>query len=354
MISYKYHIALLAISMLVSCQKKEEPQPKEEVFRLEAPSNLGEVPFPESNEFTEQKIELGRMLFYDPVLSGNNQVSCATCHLQSIAFTDGESLTSKGVSGKPLLRHSPALINLAWMRGLFWEGGAKNLESLSLGPISHSDEMDQSIPELVEEVNAIPKYRDGFYQAYGIQEIELTHILQVLAQFQRTLISANSKYDKHIRNEDGVRLNSLELKGLQLYESKCSSCHSSDLFTDNDYHNNGIDSVWNDISHEYIFTGRYRISFDSADLGKYKTPTLRNVALTAPYMHDGRFQSLEDVLEHYNSGIKLSPSLDNALFQNEGKAGIPLSQEEREALIAFLNSLSDFEFLSEEKFSNPN
>lgn len=357
MIRFRNHIVIILLAgpgLLISClQKTEEPSPKSLPFVVEVPSNFEELPYPPNNLFSKEKIELGKMLFYDPVLSANNTVSCATCHHQRIAFTDGDVLTRRGVTGKPLLRHTPALINLAWIPGLFWEGGSKNLESLSLGPINHPDEMGQDVVELVEEINAIPVYREKFRDAFGVEEVELTQILFALAQFQRTLISADSRYDKYVRGEEGGDMSSLELDGLQVYEKYCSSCHSTDLFTDNAYHNNGIDDEWNDISEEYIFTGRFRITFDSADLGKYKTPTLRNIELTAPYMHDGRFATLEDVLDHYRFGVKASATLDPALYQNDGKPGIPIKDGEKEALLAFLMTLTDREFITNPEFAPP-
>ncbi|MEQ8359997.1 MAG: cytochrome c peroxidase [Cytophagales bacterium] len=351
---YLNHIGIFILALIIfSCRENNEPLPQEEIFVVEVPSNFEDLPVPESNEFSKEKIELGRLLFYDPILSGNNQVSCASCHIQSKAFTDGDALTRRGVSGEALLRHTPALINLAWMPGLFWEGGAKNIESLALGPIGHPDEMNQDIVELVKELNEDSEYPLFFQNAFGPGDIELTQVLKALAQFQRTLISGDSRYDKYIRNEDGVTFSMQELNGLSLYEEHCSSCHSGFLFTDNAFHNNGIDSSWNDISNEFIFTGRYRITFDSADLGKYKTPTLRNIALTAPYMHDGRFESLEEVLDHYSAQVKYSPSLDEHFKNEDGTYGIPLSEEEKTDIIRFLNSLTDEEFISNQRFSSP-
>ncbi len=336
-----------------SCSEKKEPLPQSENFVVEVPSNFDALPTTESNAFSKDKIELGRMLFYDPILSGNNQISCATCHDQSIAFTDGDALTRKGISGNQLLRHTPALINLAWMRGLFWEGGAKNLESLSLAPLGHPDEMDQDIVELVEELNQHAVYPSLFNNAFGTTEIELIQILQALAQFQRILISSDSRYDKYIRNEEEGFMNSQELDGLSLYEEHCSSCHSGFLFTDNSFHNNGIDSAWNDLTHEYIFTGRFRITFDSSDLGKYKTPTLRNIALTAPYMHDGRFKNLMEVLDHYSGNVLLSQSLDENFIREDGFIGIPLTEIEKQNIISFLHTLTDEEFIVKQELSPP-
>jgi cytochrome c peroxidase len=353
MISFKTYIFSFLLILLFACDKNDgNPLPENADFQVEIPSNFPELEFSNLNPLSKEGIELGRMLFYDPILSGDNRIACATCHDHRKAFTDALALSDRGISGNALLRHSPALQNLAWMQGLFWDGGSLNLESLSLGPLSHPDEMGQSVTELVDELNAIPIYRDKVNRVFGAPKIELTHILHGLAQFQRVLVSSDSKYDKYTREEDGVVLSEIELKGLSLYKEKCSSCHKNDLFTDNLYHNNGIDSSWNDISDEYIFTGRFRITNDSADLGKFKTPSLRNVGLTAPYMHDGRFNTLREVLDHYDNGVKISNSLDSNLV-GAGYIGIELTEDEKDNLIAFLMTLSDFEFISNPSFAPP-
>lgn len=349
-----YRFLIVALIFIWACNDQEELPNVSNEFILEVPPHFEPIPSVASNKFSKDKIELGRSLFYDPILSGNNRISCASCHVQSKSFTDGVALSSNGISGNQLLRHSPALINLAWMDGLFWEGGSKNLESLSLGPIDHPDEMGQSVPELVNEINNDSEYRQRFKDAFGIDEIELIHILQSIAQFQRTMISGNSRYDKYLLDREGGNLSDLELHGLTIFKENCSSCHKEPLFTDNSYHNNGIDDDWSDISNEYIFTGRFRITFDSSDLGKYKTPTLRNISLTAPYMHDGRFNNLQEVLDHYSSGVKYSESLDDILIKNDGGIGIQLNNDEKDALLAFMETLTDYEFLRKEEFSNPN
>lgn len=346
-----YGFILIGIALIACDRSDDEPLP-EEIYQVEVPSNFSEMPIPEDNPFYKSKINLGRMLFYDPILSANNQVSCATCHKQSIAFTDALALSDKGVSGNKLLRHSPALMNLAWMPGLFWEGGSINLESLSLAPIGHPDEMGQNMQELLNELNNHDTYPELFKEAFGVEQIRPREILHSLAQFQRVLISGNSRYDQLIRGDDVNALNYLELEGLSVYRQKCSSCHTEGLFTDNSYHNNGIDSAWNDLSGDYIFTGRFRITFDSSDLGKFKTPSLRNVTLTAPYMHDGRFKDLNAVLDHYENGVKESTTLDS-LFQNGEKIGIEFEEGERAALLAFFESLVDDDFLNNPDFSNP-
>ncbi len=345
----------MAFCLVSACTPQQEPdqEPQVRILELQVPAN-----FPEPEKvmagypLSEEGVELGRKLFYDTRLSGSNTISCASCHQQQLAFTDGVAL-NKGAAGTPLLRHSPGLANLAWMNGTFWDGGAKNLESQAFGPITAPDEMNQNLQELVSELTAVPDYVASFRLIFQ-DEIKPAYIARALAQFQRTLISANSRYDKYVRQEPGGKMSELELKGLTLVQQKCGSCHAGDLFTDNGYHNNGLDSDFSNHSYEGIFQGRYRITHHPADVGKFKTPTLRNVLVTAPYMHDGRFATLEEVLRHYSQGIRASPTVAAAVMQGaEGVAGIPLSVEEKQAIIAFLETLTDYEFIQNEKFSSP-
>lgn len=245
-----------------------------------------------------------------------------------------------------LTRHAPALFNLAWAQnGLFWDGGAKNLESLSLGPLRHPDEMAADLHTLPAELQQIPDYPPLFEAAFGTDSITTAHILRALAQFQRSLVSFSARYDS-VQAQKAV-FSSLEKRGYQVYQENCSGCHTEGLFTDNDFHNNGLDSRF-PTDWENPRQGRYRITLDTADLGKYKTPSLRNLAFTAPYMHDGRFSTLEQVLDHYQNGIQSSPSLDTLLTE-----GIRLNASERRALIAFLKTLNDHAFVRNPDFAAP-
>ncbi|WP_145855062.1 cytochrome-c peroxidase [Pedobacter suwonensis] len=357
----KYAVLHLSALMLlsgtvISCKKDNRPVenfPAPTPARLEVPGNLPKVADDADNPLSAEGIELGRILFYDARLSGNNKLSCASCHRQDIAFSDATALTSIGVSAKPLHRHTPTLFNLAWAKsGLFWDGGSKNLESQALGPLTSEDEMHQDLYELERELKAVPDYVKRFKLVFN-REITSTDVLKALAQFQRTLISAGSRYDLYIRKVPGATLSSQELQGLALVNAKCGSCHQGELFTDYSYHNNGIDAAF-PADLEGIYQGRYRVSFDLADMGKFKTPSLRNVMLTAPYMHDGRFSNLDQVLDHYRSGITYSATVDRALYQNNGNLGIPISQAEKAAIKAFLSALTDDAFTKNKKFSNPN
>lgn len=345
--------AILLMLMVLSCKKDkmvEAVNPVLHGVKLEVPAGFPVIEDTPDNPLTLEGIELGRKLFYDVRLSRSNRISCASCHHQNLAFTDGVDLSSIGESGQRLERHAPALFNLAWSdNGLFWDGGSKNLESQAFGPLTSAAEMHQDLFELESELKRVPEYVAQFKLVFN-EEVRSANVVKALSQFQRTLISAGSKYD-HYKRGEGM-LSELELIGMNLVNAKCESCHSTELFTDNGYHNNGIDNVFSD-EHEGLFQGRFRVSFDPADMGKFKTPSLRNVLLTAPYMHDGRFKTIDEVLEHYQSGIKVSATTDTLLYQNGGRPGIVMTLAERQAMVAFLGTLNDYEFINNKKISNP-
>ncbi len=352
-------IVILTLLLLASSCKKEEAGPaageKElHTLPLAVPANFPQPTADPDNPQTGEGVALGRMLFYDTRLSAGNRLSCASCHHQELAFSDGVALSSIGESGKALPRHAPALMNLAWMQnGLFWDGGSANLESQAFGPLASEDEMHQNLYELEVELKAVPDYVARFKKVFG-REIRSADIVKALAQFERTLISGNSRYDRYSRKEINGMLSTEELKGLALVNANCRSCHAGELFTDDSYHNNGIDNDFSNTDHDGLFQGRSRLTFNPADLGKYKTPTLRNIVLTAPYMHDGRFASLEAVLDHYHNGVKVSPTTDQLLYRNGGRPGVPMSAQDRKAIITFLHTLTDESFTTNKQFSNPN
>ncbi|MBB5636622.1 cytochrome c peroxidase [Pedobacter cryoconitis] len=340
---FRYFISasLLMVILVVSSCKKEGAAGIMTVLHpveLAIPENFSRPAGDLDNPLTSEGIALGKMLFYDTRLSGNNRLSCASCHRPELAFSDGVALSHIGESGKTLPRHSPALINMAWMnKGLFWDGGSTNLESQAFGPLTSEDEMYQNLAELEYELSQVPAYVKQFKMVFNSQ-VKSAAIVKALAQFERTLISGDSRYDRYVRKEPGGVLSAEELHGLTLVNQKCRSCHAGELFTDNDFHNNGLDQDFSDSSLEGIFQGRYRITYQLTDLGKFKTPTLRNVMLTAPYMHDGRFASIDQVLTHYQKNTQLA---------------IPLSAAEKKAIIAFLGSLTDSLFIQNKNLSQP-
>ncbi|MCL7989076.1 c-type cytochrome [Sphingobacterium sp. lm-10] len=342
----------------ISCAK-EETYAEDIGYNIDQPY-VFKVPkyFPEpiempSNPMTQAGVELGRHLFYEPLLSGNKKVSCATCHHPDKAFSDGLVLSNTGISGRPLERHSPAIFNLVWTdSGFFWDGGSTNLESQAFAPLTHPDEMGIHFPEMTVRLASIPQYVDMFQWAFK-ESPTAVGVAKALAQFQRSVVSADAPYDRYRRGENPLALGHSALRGLRLVQQKCGSCHSGELFTDNRYHNNGLDSSFTDDSHEEVYFGRYRISRNPADMGAFKTPSLRNVMVSAPYMHDGRLTSIVEVFEHYRSGVQPGTYTDRRLYQANGRPGIALTDEEVRDMIAFLHSLTDNIFLNNPQYANP-
>ena len=296
-----------------------------------------------NNPLTQEGFQLGRRLFYETMLSRDNTISCASCHQQFAAFSHLDHPVSHGIDGLLGTRNAPALFNLAWHRAFMWDGGINHLESQPISPIQNRVEMDDKIADVVEELDADENYRSMFKAAFGSGEINSQRIFRALALFMGAMVSANSRYDNFIRNGQSSGLTDQELNGLKTFRSKCGSCHTEPLFSDFSYRNNGLkpDARFQD-------QGRALITQQADDIYKFKTPSLRNVALTAPYMHDGRFSSLNEVLDHYQGAKFVSPTLD-IIFQS----GFSLSDSEKTEIIAFLQTLSDNEFISDKRFSEP-
>ncbi len=219
-----------------------------------------------------------------------------------------------------------------------------HLDFVPINAIESDFEMDESVENVVAKLNASATYRQLFHEAFGIDEVTLPYTLHALSQFTSMMVSANSRYDKFVRNE-GEDLTSTEREGMKIFRAKCGTCHSGELFTDFSYRNNGLDSTYEDL-------GRNRITSLASDLGKFRVPSLRNVAISAPYMHNARFSTLEEVLEHYTDGVVPSATLDPLLI-NEGKTGIVLSSSEKEAILAFLRTLTDTDFVQNPLFFSP-
>jgi cytochrome c peroxidase len=247
------------------------------------------------------------------------------------------------VSDRIGLRNSPALMNLAWGRDFMWDGAVNHLDVQALAPITHPDEMAEQLPRAIQKLNRQPAYRVRFAQAFGDSTATGEHLLKALSQFMLTLVSAGSKYDRVMRGEAGATFTDQEKRGLALFRRCCASCHTEPLFTNQQFAHNGLplDTALNDL-------GRMRITGSLADSLMFKVPTLRNIEFSHPYMHDGRFKTLSQVLNHYTKGIHDSPQLPGSL-----RGGIPLSAEEKVDLMAFLLTLSDREFLFNPAFSFP-
>lgn len=293
------------------------------------------------NNLTEQKVLLGRALFYDPLLSKNNTISCSSCHSPYSAFTHVDHALSHGINDSIGNRNSPALMNLAWQTSFMWDGAINNIEVQSLAPISHPKEMGSSINEVVMKLQLSKLYCQLYTNAFGDSLVTGERTLKALAQFMLTIVSANSKYDKVMRKEEAFTAQ--EKNGYELFQKNCSSCHKEPLFTTNDFANNGLtrDTLLNDI-------GRMRITQNSKDSLKFKIPTLRNIEYTYPYMHDGRFKKLSQVLNHYTDGVMQSKTLASEL-----KKSMNLNSNEKVDLIAFLMTLSDKDFVFNKKHAFP-
>jgi cytochrome c peroxidase len=294
------------------------------------------------NRITANGFKLGRKLFFDPVLSRDSSISCESCHLQFTGFTHVDHALSHGINGLKGTRNAGGIFNMAWNSSFMWDGGVNNLEVQPLNPITNPAEMANTMENIVSGLNRSAKYRQLFYAAFSDSLITGQRVLKAIAQFTVMLESYNSRYDKYIRKEPGGEMNEHELKGLAIFRQKCASCHKEPLFTDHSYRNNGLA-----IDTELKDMGRMRITHRPEDSLKFKVPSLRNVAVSYPYMHDGRFRNLKEVLDHYSGGIVHSGTLDKELSN-----GMQLSEEDKSDIIVFLGTLTDKEFLFDMRFRN--
>lgn len=339
-------LASLLLLVVAACQKDESASSGE--VRFSTPANFPAATYNFSNnELSKEGFELGRRLFYDPIFSRDSTIACADCHISFSAFSHVDHATSHGIDGLLGKRNAPAVQNMAWRTSFFWDGGVPNLDLVPLNAIQNAVEMDETPANVVRKLNRHPEYPQLFKKVFLTQDtINGAAMLKALSQFMVMLISANSRYDKFVRSETGGTLNADETAGLSLFKQKCATCHATDLFTDQTFRNNGI---LNDFS---LDAGRNLISTFPEDMGKFAVPSLRNVEKTAPYMHNGKFKTLESVLEHYASGVKDTPTLDPILKQN-GQLGIALTSLEKQQIIAFLKTLTDTDFLRDVRFQKP-
>ncbi len=342
-------LPIIAIQILASsCSNNDYagvyvPRP----INFEVPSNFPELAYNlDNNPLTEEGFELGKRLFYDGRLSVNNSIPCAFCHEQAFAFTHHGHNLSHGVNGSIGFRNSQPIQNLAFQSEFMWDGAASHLDLQPIIPITSHLEMGETLSNVVQKLNNDESYRQQFGRAFDDGEVNTANMLKALSQFMVMMVSSNSKYDKYVRNEDNVTLTSIEMDGLSTFQNKCASCHATDLFSDQSYRNNGltINPVLND-------KGRFLLFENPDDLYKFKVPSLRNVEVSYPYMHDGRFATLEAVLNFYDSGMFDNGNVDASLQREDGSFGITLNAYEKESIIAFLKTLTDNEFLTDERFS---
>jgi cytochrome c peroxidase len=336
-------IQIISLALVVGCGKKTatataESRPIGATVSIRSPLGLPQVPIPDGNPPTDATIALGRRLFYDVRLSADGSLSCASCHNPTLGFSDGRR-NSKGFAGKLGSRNAPTVLDAAYSPTQFWDGRAASLEDQAGGPIANPIEMNQAHDVCVSKLDADPSYKTAFARAFGPGPVTMAKLTSAVASFERTLISGNSRFDRYEYGGDKKALNAAEIRGLEIFRDEkkgdCAACHTigsdSALFTDGKFHNIGVGV--NDEG-ELTDLGRYEKTHFDSDKGAFKTPTLRNIAITAPYMHDGSLKTLKDVVDFYAGGGNSNPYLDPKIKT------IHLSGPERADLTAFLESLT--------------
>jgi cytochrome c peroxidase len=348
--------SLIGIGIFLGCKKNivstYDPTP----YELEIPSHFPQMEIPEDNPMTVEGVTLGKKLFYDKILSLDKTISCGSCHAPNAGFADHNQF-STGVNGALGNRQSMALVNLGWQTSFFWDGRAKTLEDQILQPVPNPVEMHLEWTEAVARLSASMEYRNMFYQAFGVSTIKKEYVAKAIAQFLRTMISGESKYDVMYKVENGIPLSPAEqviqdqitfeeLAGYDLFKSlvgaDCFHCHNGALMQVQKFSNNGLDATFTDL-------GRGAVTGNPNDNGKFKVPSLRNIALSAPYMHDGRFQTLDEVIEHYSTGVHQSETID-PLIEYAFQGGVQLDATQKAQLKAFLLTLTDNNFVTNPAF----
>ena len=351
-------LLFIGIIIFLSC-KKEKVGHQTTPYVLEIPSHFPSMIIPEDNPMTVEGVALGRRLFYEKMLSGDNSMSCASCHSPAAAFSDTSQFSS-GIDKQKGTRNSMALFNLGWQNYFFWDGRSASLEEQILEPVPNPIEMHQSWKDAVSKLSTDISYKNDFFFAFNTKEFDSIHVSKAIAQFLRTLISGSSKYDVMYKHSNNMSLSSSESITLQtvtpeewagydLFKSlngaDCFHCHNGPLMQVEKFSNNGLDASFTDI-------GRGAITNNSNDNGKFKVPSLRNIALSAPYMHDGRFKSLDDVINHYSTGVQQSATIDPKMeFVFQG--GVQLDFQQKSLLKAFLMTLTDYKYINNPKFKAP-
>jgi cytochrome c peroxidase len=331
----KIILAIIALSLFFACKKEPSLPPAEPL--LAVPVGFPAPVFPEGNELRPERWALGKRLFFDPIMSSDRTVSCASCHLPERAFSDLRAF-SPGVEGRPGTRNAPTLANIAYHPYFTRDGGVPTLEMQVLVPIQEHNEFDMNILEIAERLNNDSSFVKASWEAYG-RAPDAFVITRSIACFERTMLSGNSQYDQFLNGKNGA-LNEAEKRGKDLFFSEklaCSQCHNGFNFTNYAFENNGL-------YEDYPDPGRFRLTGKEEDLAQFKVATLRNVGVTAPYMHDGSLPTLEAVVEHYNSGGKNHPQKSPLLKP------LNLTSQEKTDLVAFLKALTDDDFLSNPKF----
>lgn len=351
-------VVALALVIFFSFAVETHKEPVD-LYKFEFPAYVPKFNEPENNKTTVQGVNLGRKLFFDQTLSGDNSVSCAGCHNPKLAFSDAGNKYSKGIHGYLTRRNSMSLVNLGWNNAFFWDGRVKTLEELVLIPITDSLEMGENVPHLIEELEASADYRKMFYEAFGTDEITGDRISRAIAQYLRTLISFNSKmdviysmeyygmeeipatYGRYVDEEFKLFVKEHFSAENEQVIAVCASCHGEFLYGGMEFRNNGLGG-------DTPEPGLSAFSKNADDLGKFKAVSLRNVSLTAPYMHDGRFATLEAVLDHYENHVSGAKNADATFFEyNTQKPKInKLSSAQKKHLLKTLEYMTDTTFIT--------
>lgn len=348
-------IILISILLLLSCKRKDDmeecstgpskyqPTP----YQLVIPPLFPQMIIPADNPLTVEGVELGRHLFYEKRLSGDNTISCGSCHAPDAGFSDSRQF-SVGIDGIAGTRQAMPLVNLGYSPTYFWDGRASTLTGQALEPVTDPIEMHETWPNAVAKLQADDEYPEMFEKAFGSSTIDSIMVAKAIAQFELTIISANSKFDKWQRRE--VQLTPQELNGFNIFntlsEGDCLHCHVGTLTTDHSIVNNGLDENLTDL-------GRGAVTGNPSDNGKFKVPTLRNIALTAPYMHDGRFNTLEEVIDFYSTGVKANSPNISPNMEFAGSGGVNLDPQKKADLKAFLLTFTDSTLINNPAFSDP-
>jgi len=321
-IVFRYWTAAAALGLVMAAEKKD-------VSPVPVPLGLPPVQFPRDNPYTPEKAELGKLLYFDKRLSADNSVSCASCHAPEQAYTDGAPV-SAGIRGQKGGRSAPAVINRAYSLAQFWDGRANSLEAQAVGPMANPIEMGNTHAAVVSTLKGIAGYRAMFGKTFGTEDFTIDDVAKAIATFERTVLSGDSAYDRYKAGRKRA-MTAEQVKGMHIFfdKAKCDQCHEGINFTSNSYHNLGVgmDKANPDL-------GRYEVTKNAADWGAFKTPTLRDIARTAPYMHDGSLKTLDEVVEYYDKGGIPNKNLDEKIKP------LHLSGEEKKSLAAFLEALN--------------
>lgn len=353
-----YIIPLLLILVLSCTEDEPEPIVLDNTPYILSYGKLPDPSLPTDNQLTKQGVQLGRMLFYEKMLSKNNKQSCASCHNQSDGFSDTLRF-SIGVEKKEGKRQAMSVFNMAWHSNeFFWDGRSHLLRDQSLKPIEDPLEMNETLENVIAKLSDSKMYRDQFTRAFGSDSITPKKLSLAMEQFMLSIVSYDSKYDKFLAGE--AKLTDSEDRGRILFETEynpffpehsgadCAHCHGGANFENDQYMNNGLDSEM-----DFSDLGRENATGMIVDRAKFKVPTLRNIEVTPPYMHDGRFKTLEEVVDHYDLHVKQSSTLDPALIQVVSNGGLKLTEQDKIDLVNFLKTLTDHTFLKNPAYSDP-